>query len=50
MEVFVVIGYNGILKFSGVVGVADSKEKADKIAADSAYMLDKVLITKHTIN
>lgn len=42
MKVYVVVGYNGILKASGAVGVATTKKLADRIAKEHEYMLDKV--------
>ena len=39
-KVFVVFGYNGILKSSGPVGVARTRKGAEKILKDHEYMLD----------
>ncbi len=41
MIVWIVTGYNGLLNAFGVVGVADSEEKAKKILIEQEYMLDK---------
>lgn len=42
MKVYVVVGYNGILKATGGVGVATTEELAERIAKEHEYMLDKV--------
>jgi len=49
MTVYVVTGYNGILNAFGVVGVASTKEKAEAIAKEQEYMLDKSKITEHKV-
>ena len=40
MKVYVVLGYNGILHSAGAVGVAKTKEGAEKIEKDNEYQLD----------
>lgn len=44
MRVYVVIGYNGILKGTGVVGVGSTMEIAERIQAEKEYMLDDSMI------
>jgi len=44
--VYVVTGYNGILNAHGPVGVARTREGAEKIQAEHEYLLDESLITE----
>lgn len=44
MKVFVVVGYNGILRTAGCVGVAKTKEEAEQIVKEEEYHLDDVRI------
>jgi hypothetical protein len=49
MKVFVLIGRNGILKASGVIGVYKTKELAEKDAKAHEYMLDEYMISEQEI-
>lgn len=49
MKVYVVVGYNGLLKVYGVVGVASSLEKAKQIEKEHEYMLDESKIFEQTV-
>ncbi len=44
MKIYIVVGYNGILNSSGVVGASKTLEGAKRIQAEHEYMLDKSLI------
>ena len=46
MKVWLVTGYNGILKAAGPVGVGVTEEIAKQIVKEHTYMLDDVLITE----
>ena len=46
MTVYVVTGYNGLLKAYGPVGVAKTPEGAEAIKKAHDYMLDEVLISE----
>ena len=40
MKIFVVVGYNGILKGYGAVGASTTREGAEEIAKESEWKLD----------
>jgi hypothetical protein len=46
MTVYVVVGYNGLLKAYGIVGVSKSIEGAERIRKEHEYMLDDSDIQK----
>ena len=41
MKIYVVIGYNGILKSYGLVGASKTEEGAKAIVKEHEYMLDE---------
>lgn len=43
-KVWVVTGYNGLLRASGPVAVAVSRERAEAIAKEKEYLLDSFRI------
>jgi len=49
MTVFVVMGWNGLLKVAGPLGVARTKEKAEEIVQKNAYMIDKHKIIQQEV-
>jgi len=40
MKIYVVVGYNGILRCYGAVGAATTREGAERIAEEKAWKLD----------
>jgi len=49
MKVWVIVGYNGILKVYGVIGVASSLGKAQQIEKEHEYMLDESKIFEQIV-
>ena len=41
MKIYVVVGYNGILRATGIVGASLTREGAEKIQRDNDWKMDK---------
>jgi len=44
MTIFIVFGYNGVLRSSGPIGAAKTRKGAEKILKENEYALDKHMI------